>query len=126
RFTRLPVVRPVAMAKRLALLFLVMLLGAAVVATDFAASVSGPGIAEAQPKRKKDRPGGFERLFGPREKAPPSRNVSPPRSSSPRSSSPIRRVVPSRKKSNPTRTTTRRSATTVPVVEIGAKDPNAR
>lgn len=113
------------MAQRFALLLLVTLLGASFVATDFAASLSGPSIAEAQPRKKKnDRPGVFERLFGPRE-APP-RKASPPRASSPRSSSPIRRVLPTRKKSTPTRTTTRRSTTTVPVVEVGAKDPNAR
>lgn len=121
---------PLRMAKRLALVFLVLLLGATLVATDFVAGVSGPGIAEAQPKKKKvkerDRPGVIERLFGPREKAPPARSVSPPRSSSPRSSSPARRVVPTRKKSTSGGTTARRSSTAVPVVEIGAKDPNAR
>ena len=113
------------MARRLALLLLVTLLGVSFVATDFAASLSGPLLAEAQPKKKEQRPGVIERLFGPREQ-PPQKKASPPRASAPRASSPIRRVLPTRKKSTPTRTTTRRSTTTVPVVEVGAKDPNAR
>ena len=113
------------MARRLALLLLVTLLGASFVATDFGASLSGPEFAEAQPKKKnQNRPGVFERLFGPREEPPP-RKASPPRANSPRSSSPIKRILPTRKKSSPSRTT-RRSTTSVPVVEVGAKDPNAR
>lgn len=114
------------MARRLALLLLVTLLGASLNAADFGMSFSGLSVAEAQPKKKKnERPGVFERLFGPREQAPPKK-ATPPRSSASRSTSPIRRVLPTRKKSSPTRTTTRRSTTSVPVVEVGAKDPNAR
>ncbi len=115
------------MARRFVFLLLAPLLGAALVATDFGASLTGGPVAEAQQK-KKDRPGVFERLFGPRE-APP-RKAGPPRASSPRATSPRassptkRRILPVRKKSGPTRNKPRQS--TVAVVEVGEKDPNAK
>ena len=73
------------MGCRVVLLLTIPLLGAAFVATDLAASLTGPSIAEAEQKR---RPGLFERLFA----APPSQ-ATPPRSSMPRSSSPTKRRV---------------------------------
>ncbi|HET7715732.1 MAG TPA: DUF459 domain-containing protein [Bauldia sp.] len=103
------------MTRRFALVLLITLLGATFVATDFGAGLTGAPVAEAQQKKK--RPGVFERLFGPREP--------PPKTSSRRSSSPIKRILPTRKKSSPTRTSPRKS-TSIPVVEVGAKDPNAK
>lgn len=118
------------MARRFALLLLATLLGASLVATDLGGGLSGFSVAEAQQqKKKRDRPGVFERLFGPREQAPPPKQASPPRANAPRSNSPIRRVLPTRKKSTPTAPsskTAKRSTTSIPVVEVGAKDPNAR
>jgi hypothetical protein len=109
------------MARRLALLLLVTLIGASLIASDFGASLMGASVAEAQPRKKnQNRPGVIERLFGPREEPPP-RKANPPRASSP-----IKRILPTRKKTSPSRTTTRRSTTSIPVVEVGAKDPNAR
>ena len=107
------------MARRFVLLVLVPLLSASFVATDFGASLTEGSVAMAEQKK---RPGVFERLFGPRE-APP-RKATPPRSTSPRVSSPIRRILPTRKKPGPTRNKPRQS--TVAVVEVGEKDPNAK
>ena len=107
------------MARRFVLLVLVTLLGAAVIATDFGASLTGSSVAEAQQKKKRG-PGVFERLFGPREGPPPKAA-----SRRDRGSSPIQRILPSRKRSTTTRTSPRKS-TSVPVVEVGAKDPNAK
>jgi len=113
------------MVRRIALLFLVLLLGAGVVATDFGLILTDHAAAEAQ-RKKKDRPGLFERLFGPRERDEPKKAV-PPRSASP---SKQRRASPpssSRKTTTtPNRTSTPRKATTVPVVKVEEKDPNAR
>lgn len=112
------------MARRFPLPLLVALLGVGLVAADFGGSLSGLSVAEAQQK-KRDRPGVFERLFGPREQAPPQK-ANPPRASSPRAASPIKRILPTRKKTTPTGKSARRTTTTVPVVEVGAKDPNAK
>ena len=87
------------------------------VATDFGASFTGGPVAEAQQK-KKDRPGVFERLFGPRE-APP-RKAAPPRASSPTK----RRILPIRKKSGPTRNKPRQS--TVAVVRSAQRTPTRK
>ncbi len=116
------------MVQRLALLFLVMLLGASIVATDFGTVVVGDATVFAQDrkKRQRDRPGLFERLFGPRENDKPKK-AAPPRSSGP---SKQRRVSPrsttSRKKSPPARSSKQRQSSSVPVVEVEEKDPNAR
>jgi len=110
--------RQYGMARRLALFVLVTLLGASFVATDFGATFSDYPKAFAASK-KKDRPGLFERLFGPKD-AP--RKAQPPRSSSPSK----RRVSPSRKKTTPSRNTSRKTSSGVAVVKVGEKDPNAR
>lgn len=113
------------MARRIALLFLVLLLGASVVTTDFGLVLTDHAAAEAQ--RNKNRAGLFERLFGPREREAPKKAV-PPRSSSPsKQRRPSTSSSSSRKRTTPTRkTTTRQATTTVPVVEVEEKDPNAR
>ena len=114
------------MARRIALLCLVVLLGAGVVASDFGLIFSDYAAAEAQ-RSKKDRPGLFERLFGQGKKDPPKKVV-PTRKSSPSK----RRVSPpssSRKKSTPTRrstsTTSSRKATTVPTASAARPSASA-
>lgn len=76
------------MARSFVLLLLVPLLGAAFVATDIGASLTGPSVSQAQQTK---RPGVFQRLFGPREQPP---KATPPRSSAPRASSPAKRPIP--------------------------------
>ena len=113
------------MARRLALLVFVLVLGASFVVADFGAVPSGDATAEAQQAKRK-RPGLFERLFGPREREAPPK-AAPRRTSNPPASSPSkRRATPTRKSTPPARTTKTRPATTVPEVAIDAKDPNAR
>jgi hypothetical protein len=114
-----------AMARRLALLVLVCVLGASLVATDFGALVTGDAVVEAQQNKKK-RPGVFERLFGPREREQPPKAVRP-RSSGPSNAAPSkRRVTPARKSAPSGGSAKPRQATTVPEVKVGEKDPNAR
>lgn len=114
------------MARRLALVLLVLILGASFVAADFGAVLTGEGVAEAQQNKKRQRPGVFERLFGPRERDAPAKKVTP-RASKPSSAAPSkRRIIPTRKNSPPARSSKPRQATTVPEVEVDAKDPNAR
>jgi hypothetical protein len=113
------------MARRLALLVLVCVLGTGLVAADFGAVVTGDAVAEAQQNKKK-RPGVFERLFGPREREAPPKKVTP-RASGPSKSAPSkRRVTTTRKRAPAAGSAKPRQATTVPEVEVDAKDPNAR
>ena len=112
------------MARRIALLFLVLLLGASVVTTDFGLVLTDHAAAAAASK-KKDRPGIFERLFGPREREAPKKSVSP-RTTSPSKQRRPSASSPSRKSTPSSRSSTTRKATTVPTVKVGEKDPNAR
>lgn len=67
------------MARKFILAVLVPLLGAAFVATDFGASLTGPSVSFAQEKK---RQGLFQRLFRPRDRSPSLPNRAGPSSSS--------------------------------------------